>query len=81
VNRFLFRFLEKDGLYVPAIVTNKHVIQEMSKGTFLFTSTNDDGTPNNLLHIPVNIDEFEKAWIISPRFKSRFSDYAIATNT
>jgi S1-C subfamily serine protease len=63
---FFFRFLEKDGLNIPAIVTNKHVIRGMSKGTFLFTSANEDGTPNNLIHIPVNIDEFEKAWIFHP---------------
>lgn len=63
---FFFRFLEKDGLNVPAIVTNKHVVRGMTKGSFLFSSLNDDGTPNNKVHIPVALDNFDKLWIMHP---------------
>lgn len=63
---FFFRFLEKDGKNVPAIVTNKHVVRGMTKGSFLFSSLNQDGTPNNKTHIPVVLDNFEKQWIFHP---------------
>jgi len=63
---FFFRFLEKDTLNVPAIVTNKHVVRGMTKGAFIFSSVNKDGTPNNKKHIPVVLDNFEKLWIMDP---------------
>lgn len=63
---FFFRFFEKDGSNVPAIVTNKHVVLGMTKGAFLFSSKNDDGTPDNKNHIPVVLDNFDKLWIMHP---------------
>lgn len=63
---FFFRFLEKDGLNVPAIVTNKHVIRGAIKGSFLLSTVNVDGTPNNKNHIPVVLDNFEKLWLSHP---------------
>ncbi len=63
---FFFRFLEKDSLNVPAIVTNKHVVHGMTKGAFLFSTINDDGTPNNKVHIPITFENFDKMWIMHP---------------
>lgn len=63
---FFFRFLEKDSLNVLAIVTNKHVVRGMTKGAFIFSSVNNDGTPNNKNHIPVVLDNFDKLWIMHP---------------
>ena len=36
---FFFRFAESEGIHVPAIVTNKHVIAGARKGQFLMTLT------------------------------------------
>lgn len=63
---FFFRFFDKDGINVPAIVTNKHVVRGMTKGTIVFSSANDDGTPNDKIHIPVTLDNFDKMWIMHP---------------
>lgn len=63
---FFFNFLVDDKQYVPAIVTNKHVVKGALQGNFLLTSVNDDGTPNLSSHIPVTLDNFESRWIPHP---------------
>lgn len=63
---FFFNFLKEGSTSVPAIVTNKHVIKGARIGTFLLNSSNNDGTPNLILHIPVSLNDFEKRWILHP---------------
>lgn len=63
---FFFRFLDKNGTNIPAIVTNKHVVKGMIKGAIIFSSRNDDGTPNDKTHIPIYLDNFDKMWIMHP---------------
>ena len=63
---FFFNFLDDGKQYIPAIVTNKHVVKGSLQGSFLLTSANDDGTPNLTLHIPVTLDNFESRWIPHP---------------
>jgi len=63
---FLFRFFETETSNVPVLVTNKHVVLDMKKCQLSFSSVDDDGMPNLENHIPISIDEFEKAWIPHP---------------
>jgi V8-like Glu-specific endopeptidase len=63
---FFFRFADKGDVFVPGIVTNKHVIKDSIRGRLLFTISKEDGKPdvgNNFLW---TIDEFESAWIPHP---------------
>lgn len=50
----------------PAIVTNKHVIKDSIKVTFLFSSMNNDGTPNDRDHHRCQVDNFQDSWKFHP---------------
>jgi hypothetical protein len=63
---FFFRFALEGDSYVPAIITNKHVVEGAKHGRFVFTLTNDDGTPNFTSHVPVEFNDFEKHWVAHP---------------
>ncbi|MBJ8189171.1 S1 family peptidase [Bacillus cereus] len=63
---FFFRFLEDGDQYVPAIVTNKHVVEGAIQGLFLMTTADENGDPVNTEHLPVRFDNFEKYWIFHP---------------
>jgi hypothetical protein len=63
---FFFRFLDEGNNYVPAIVTNKHVIKNSKVGTFFLTSADENGAPDIKKHIPVALDNFENRWIMHP---------------
>lgn len=62
---YLFSAME-DGLSVPVIVTNKHVVEGAVSGSFLLTEANKEGKPLDKSHIPVNFSEFEQRWINHP---------------
>ncbi len=56
-----------DEKVVPLIVTNKHVVQGMTKGRFILTERDKDGGPMYKQHFPISIDVgFEKHWIMHP---------------
>ncbi|PTB85027.1 serine protease [Pseudidiomarina aestuarii] len=64
---FFFRFAEaEDGLHVPAIVTNKHVIAGAKKGRFIMTLADSDGNPIQQSHHAFIFDNFEQMWIPHP---------------
>src|SRR5260370_2571467 len=48
---FLFHFFKTADAVVPAIVTNKHVLEGMKDCQFLVASTNADGSPNPNNHL------------------------------
>lgn len=64
---FFFDLNIGDNKYIPLLVTNKHVVQGMTKGKFLFTKSDNDGNPmvGNTFGIEYNV-EFEKQWIFHP---------------
>ena len=64
---FFFRFAESDdGINVPAIVTNKHVISGAKKGRFLMTLADSKGEPIYQNHHGFLFDNFEQMWIPHP---------------
>ena len=63
---FFYNFFLTNDSHVPAIVTNKHVLEGMKACTFRLASTNDDGSPNLSSHIDVEMPNFETAWIPHP---------------
>jgi len=63
---FFVRFLENGDEFVPAIVTNKHVIEGAVQGKLLFTNSDGQGNPFNTDHIPLSYGNFENIWIQHP---------------
>jgi len=63
---FLFTMLQDSDGVVPVIVTNKHVVKGSHTVKFIFTSQNDDGTPNMKKHIPVVLKIPYSSWIPHP---------------
>lgn len=63
---FLFRFLENGEEYIPAIVTNKHVVRGALNGSFIFTVADENGKPIDNKHERFSFNDFEKYWIMHP---------------
>ncbi len=62
---FFYKF-ETGDQYIPAIVTNKHVIEGSEKGKFKLTRKNPSGLPDLLNHTTISLDGFESRWIPHP---------------
>jgi len=63
---FFFRFAESEGIHVPAIVTNKHVVAGARKGQFLMTLADANGEPLQQTHHAFLFENFEQMWIPHP---------------
>ncbi|HDR8024157.1 TPA: trypsin-like peptidase domain-containing protein [Bacillus cereus] len=65
---FFFRFLEIEGTasHIPAIVTNKHVVEGAIRARFFMTQADDDGNPIDKQHIPITVDSFRERCIFHP---------------
>jgi hypothetical protein len=64
---FIYRFAVNDsGVHVPAIVTNKHVIEDAEEGEFLLTLASDEGEPLDTEHFSCKFDGFNKRWVLHP---------------
>jgi hypothetical protein len=63
---FFFRFHEDGGNFVPAIVTNKHVIQGARRGKFHLHLGDQNGPLSPPQHISFEFDNFEQGWIPHP---------------
>ena len=65
---FFFRFLEntQTGQYIPAIVTNKHVIKGAITGKLRFSLKGRDGNPLSGEFYDLILDNFESRWIKHP---------------
>lgn len=63
---FFYRFAEGEGIHVPTIVTNKHVVAGAHKGQFLMTLADVNGDPIQQAHHAFLFDNFEKMWIPHP---------------
>lgn len=56
-----------DDKHVPLLITNKHVVKGMEKGTFRITASDEEGQPAYEKHEPVSWEEdFSKRWIFHP---------------
>lgn len=63
---FFFRFAETDDQHIPAIVTNKHVVDGAVRGRFHFTLQNEDGGPKLRSHVSIDLDNFSDGWVEHP---------------
>jgi Trypsin-like peptidase domain len=63
---FFFRFLDDGEKHIPAIVTNKHVVQGATQGRILMTRADQNGNPINTQHLPIDLENFEQRWIFHP---------------
>lgn len=63
---FFFKFHEKGNSFVPAIVTNKHVIEGAKVGFLHFTLSDLDGNPIHEKHHKFRISNFTQPWIEHP---------------
>jgi V8-like Glu-specific endopeptidase len=64
---FLFKY---DGeRSIPVVITNKHVVEGMEKGTLIFTKANigtNGKEPDDTNHVRLSLDKFESYWIRHP---------------
>ena len=63
---FFYRFLDQGDTYIPAFVTNKHVVKGAKRGQFYLTLRSPDGDPLPGKHVGIVLDDFEKRWIDHP---------------
>ena len=63
---FFFKFVDKGDNFVPAIVTNKHVVEGAENGFLLFTLSDKDGNPTHDYHHKFEITNFQKPWLNHP---------------
>ena len=64
---FFFKFTGDDNKQIPVIITNKHVVGNMTNGKFIITKADDQGKPLPTQHFSINIDdEFEQWWVSHP---------------
>lgn len=61
---FFFQFLrdKTTGSHVPVVITNKHVINQSTKGRLIFTKANSNNEPLDTQHFQVYFDNFETFW-------------------
>ncbi|EJL31777.1 serine protease [Brevibacillus sp. BC25] len=63
---FYFNYLNVDNSHVPAIVTNKHVVEGACRGRIPFTLQGEDGQPKIGKFINYDFNDFRSLWIDHP---------------
>ena len=63
---FFFDFCIEGNRYIPAIVTNKHVIQGAINGKLKFSLCDNNGNKLNNEFYDITIENFENQWIKHP---------------
>lgn len=63
---FFYRFAANGDAHVPAIVTNKHVIEGSFRGSFVLTEKGDDENPIYGQYRYFDFDNFQNHWILHP---------------
>jgi hypothetical protein len=63
---FFFLFLNNEAKNVPAIVTNKHVVEGAVEGAFKMHEGAEDGSPTSQSTLDVSLDKFSNRWIPHP---------------
>ncbi|VTU02021.1 zinc chelation protein : Uncharacterized protein OS=Desulfococcus oleovorans (strain DSM 6200 / Hxd3) GN=Dole_0900 PE=4 SV=1: Trypsin_2 [Gemmataceae bacterium] len=63
---FFFAFARREQQFVPAIVTNKHVIECATRGAFHLHLRDASGMPSITQSERFEIDNFQKSWIPHP---------------
>ncbi len=63
---FFYRAKETDDVHIPVVVTNRHVIQDSTKGRLRFTVAGPDNLPLVGNHITIELDDFQSHWLGHP---------------
>ena len=63
---FFYRFAVNGDRYVPAIVTNKHVIEGSLRGSFVLTEKDNNENPIYGKYRRFDFDDFQDRWIPHP---------------
>lgn len=65
---YFMRFKEDKTSHtnIPVVITNKHVINGAKKGRLIFSTTNQNGEPNDKDHFILIINNFQDQWIWHP---------------
>ena len=63
---FRFDFCEEEDRNIPALVTNKHVIEGATSGVVHLHTADEDGHPIAGEHVRVPINNFRDAWVLHP---------------
>lgn len=65
---FFFKLLDNPstGTSFPVMITNKHVVETIVKGSFFITLANKDGDPDDSLQHKFGVPNFNKTWIHHP---------------
>lgn len=60
---FFFDYSLDDGQHIPVLVTNKHVVQNTGKGSFVVHLANDDGKSPSGKTKKIELDNFASRWL------------------
>ena len=63
---FFYRFAESGDSYIPAIVTNKHVVEGTQRGKFHLNLADSNGQPLVANHVSFSFDNFQSYWLAHP---------------
>ncbi len=63
---FFFSFKIDDQKIIPTIVTNKHVIEGSTRGSFVLTKKGDNNEPIIGSYERISLDNFESLWVKHP---------------
>ncbi|MCK4464423.1 MAG: trypsin-like peptidase domain-containing protein [Bacteroidales bacterium] len=63
---FFVKYVDHGDTFVPAIITNKHVVTGAETGYLYFTLTDAGGRPNHDKHHVFSIENFQKPWLEHP---------------
>jgi len=63
---FFFRFAVEQDRHVPAIVTNKHVVEGAARGRFHLTTADAEGNPVYSTHEVFTFEGFQRFWVPHP---------------
>lgn len=63
---FFFRFADEQDRHVPAIVTNKHVVEGAVSGRFHLTTADAEGNVVYSTHEVFSFDDFQRYWVPHP---------------
>lgn len=66
---FFFNFCKEGKTVCPAIITNKHVIEDAVASTLVFSLADNLGNLIDAVHHEVNIIDFQKPWKFHPNPK------------
>lgn len=63
---FFYRFVDNGDSFVPAIVTNKHVVEGVETGTFVFTEKSEKGEPLHGQNFNIELSNLERIIVEHP---------------